>query len=197
MLDKRTMLPFSRRRALFGLSAAALGLGVPSLLFSSTAEASLSRALTLPELARGSRRIVRGTPVEHYCQWITAGGSKRIVTITRVLVSEDLGAPAPESEMQVLTWGGRVGDVAQLVHGEAALRSDEEGVLFLSGEHEGVRRMSAMAQGHYPLELFERTPRLRKSRQLDALLRREGAAVDALHHKSFSEAKALIRGALK
>jgi hypothetical protein len=191
------MTPFSRRRALLGLTASALGIGAPTLGRPSLAHASLSVALTLPELTQGSARIVRGLAQEHYSQWESANGRKRIVTYTRVVVTEDLSEGAGDSEVMVMTWGGRVGEVAQLIHGEAALPPNQESVIFLSGERNGARRVTAMAQGHYPMEAFQGRSRLLRSKQLDALVPKAGAAVDTLHQRSYEDAKRLIQGARK
>ncbi len=190
------MTPFSRRRALQGLTASALGFAVPTLGRPSLAHASLSVALTLPELTQGSERIVRGLAQEHYSQWESANGRKRIVTYTRVVVTDDL-SEAGDSEVMVMTWGGRVGEVAQLIHGEAALPPNQESVIFLSGERNGARRVTAMAQGHYPMEAFQGRSRLLRSKQLDALVPKTGAAVDTLHQRSYEDAKRLIQGARK
>jgi hypothetical protein len=161
------------------------------------AHASVARALTLRELSRGSQRIVRGVPQDRYAQWETHGGRKRIVTYTRVLVSEDLGRTDRESEVLVMTWGGRVDGLAQLVHGEAALRTQEDCVLFLGKAQNGVRRVTAMAQGHYPIERAGAELRLRKSPQLDALVDAQDSAVERLHERSLGDATRMIRGELE
>ncbi len=161
------------------------------------AHASVARALTLRELSRGSHRIVRGVPQDRYAQWENRGGRQRIVTYTRVLVTEDLGRSEREAEVLVMTWGGRVDGVAQLIHGEAALRADEDCVLFLGKSDNGVRRVTAMAQGHYPIERTGNELRLRKSPQLDALVNAQDSAVERLHQRSLGDATRMIRGELE
>jgi hypothetical protein len=154
--------------------------------------------LTLRELSRGSQRIVRGVPQDRYAQWENHGGRKRIVTYTRVLVEEDLGRSERESEVLVMTWGGRVDGLAQLVHGEAALRTQEDCVLFLGKAESGVRRVTAMAQGHYPIERTGTNElRLRRSPQLDALVDSQDSAVERLHQRSLGDATRMIRGELE
>lgn len=161
------------------------------------AGATLARALTLSELVRASGRIVRGTPVERFSTWENLGGRRRIVTHTRLLVAEDLARPKDEEEVLVLTWGGRVGDVAQIAHGEAALQIGEPSVVFLTSERAGQRRVTAMAQGHYPLEQRGRDLVLRRSPQLPELVGRTQAAVDRLAQRRLGDAARMIREALR
>ncbi len=189
----RGMIALPRRAALLGLAAGTLSIGLPSV-----ASASVARALTLRELSRGSSRIVRGVPQDYYSQWEVTGGRKRIVTYTRVLVTEDLGRTEREKEVLVRTWGGRLEGIAQLVHGEAALGTEEDCVLFLGKAVAGARRVTAMAQGHYLVEREGKTDfRLLRSPQLDTLVDAQDAAVDKLHHRTLGEATRLIRGELQ
>jgi hypothetical protein len=191
-----TALP--RRAALLGLATGTLCVGLPALIAPSLAHASVARALSLRDLSRGSGRIIRGVPQDKYAQWETHGGRRRIVTYTRVLVSEDLGRTDRESEVLVMTWGGRVDGIAQLVHGEAALGTQQDCVLFLSKPVAGVRRVTAMAQGHYLVEREgQKDFRLRRSPQLDALIGARDSAVDRLHHRSLNEATRMIQGELE
>ncbi len=182
----------ARRQLLAGLAACA----VPAT-WASSAEATVARALTTQQLVRASGRVIRGTPMERFSTWENTGVRKRIVTHTRVLVEEDLARPHEERELLVLTWGGRVGDVAQLVHGEAALQVGEESVLFLTIERAGEHRVTAMAQGHYPLERLGKALVLRRSPQLAKLVDRTDAAVDRLAARRLGEASRLIREALR
>lgn len=181
-----------RRPMLMGLVTLGASAALPELALASTA-----RALTLPELVRLSARVVRGTPVERYSTWETVGQRRRIVSHTRLVVAEDLARPSSEGEVLVRTLGGRVGDVAQIAHGEAALTVGEEAVVFLTEERAGERRVTAMAQGHYPLEFREGRVLLRRSPQLPDLVERRNAAVDRLAARQLSEAAQLIREALR
>lgn len=181
-----------RRPLLVGLATT-----VFSAVLSEHAGATTARALTLRELTRASARVVRGTPVERFATWETTGGRRRIVTHTRLLVAEDLARPGDTGEVMVLTWGGRVGDVAQLAHGEAALQVGEESVVFLAGEVAGEHRVTAMAQGHYPLERRDGALLLRRSAQLPELIDRTNAAVDRLAARRLTEGAQLIRESLR
>lgn len=182
----------ARRQLLAGLGACAV-----AATWTDPAAATVARALTMRQLVRASGRVVRGTPVERFSSWEKVGPRSRIVTHTRVLVAEDLAVPHDDGEILVLTWGGRVGDVAQVAHGEAALHVGEESVLFLTGETAGERRVTAMAQGHYPLERAGGDLVLRRSPQLPELIDRKGAAVDRLSARRLAEASRLIREALR
>lgn len=179
-----------RRPLLVGLAACA-----GSLSLSRFAGATLARALTLPQLVHASGRIVRGTAVERFSTWENIGGRRRIVTHTRVLVAEDLAEPHDDEEVLVLTWGGRVGDLAQIAHGEAALQLGEPGIVFLTAERSGERRVTAMAQGHYPLEQQGRDLVLRRSPQLPELVGRSDAAIDRLARQRLGNAVRMIREA--
>lgn len=97
------------------------------------ADASVAIAATLEDLARASTVIARVTPLDRTSAW--EGG--RIVTTTRVRVDEivagSTGAdPRRTRQLHVRTLGGRVGDIGQLVEGEAAFASSEPSIVFLA-----------------------------------------------------------------
>lgn len=191
-------MTFSRRKLLLGSSLlfADLALGRP-------AQASTSLALTLPELRLRSKRVVLGRPVFHESEWSYVGGSKRIITKTRVvqerdwLLAQDADEPSSD-EFIVITLGGRVGDLAQKIAGEAHLPTNEPVLLFLS---EGVNlehKIVGMSQGAYPVVNTHNEMRLHRSRQLPHLIAPRGnpderAAVDVLHDRTLKQAFALIR----
>jgi len=172
---------------------ATLGATGALLLLPNRASAAVSRAVSVAELTRQSRVVLLGEPVEVYSQWQTVGQRRRIVTFTRVVTAEGVVGDA-ESEVLIQTLGGRVGDIGQIVHGEAALKLHEPSLLFLQDSPEGITRVTAMAQGHYRV-LAERggAPRLAPSRELGTLLPGKGvAAVQALRGRTFPEARDLI-----
>lgn len=116
----------------------------------SEAHATVARALSLPELVTGSRATLLGVPREASSHWETLGGSRRIVTYTRVEVVEPLGGD-PGAELLLRTLGGRVGKIGQIVHGEAVLTLDQPTVLFVTDSAEGPPVVTAMGQGEYPV----------------------------------------------
>jgi hypothetical protein len=178
----------NRRGALGTLGAVAALLFLPK-----AAAAAVSRALSVRELTRASRCVCLGEPVEAYSQWETVGKRRRIVTFTRVLVSEGV-LGEPEQELLVQTLGGRVGEIGQIVHGEAALKLHEPSLLFLQNSNEGITRVTAMAQGHYRVLPDERgAARLLTSPQLATLLPSKNvAAVQELKGRTFPEARNII-----
>lgn len=154
--------------------------------------ATIARALSIKDLTQASRAVLLGQPVEANSQWETVGQRRRIVTYTRVLLSESV-LGSPESELMVQTLGGRVGEIGQIVHGEAALRLNETSLLFVQDDDEGITRVTAMAQGHYRLLADAQGPaRLKLSPRLGTLLPTQGAAVQALKDRTFPEARELI-----
>jgi hypothetical protein len=174
------------------LGATALGVSLPG-----AAEATLARAVRLPELVRQSRRVLVVTPLDAYSVWETLDGRRRIVTYTRARYEEHIsGDDAREPEILVRTLGGRVNGVGQIVHGEAQLRAEERSIVFLRARPDGVDRVTAMAQGHYPLHADPKGMiRLQTSPFLPELLAADGSAVERLRGAVLSDAVRRIREA--
>ncbi|HLV22757.1 MAG TPA: hypothetical protein VKZ49_17825 [Polyangiaceae bacterium] len=184
------------RRSFLSLSSA----GAASLLLPfGTAHASVFRAIGLEELVSASDTVLLATPLSSESRWEVVARRRRIVTYTRVRVDEALVADPKSTEELVRTLGGRVGDIGQVVHGEAVLGVAERSVLFLGRPTEqGARVVTAMAQGHYPLLADPKGAlRLRPSPRLGELLERKGqSAVDLLSGRSLPEATRLIHRAV-
>jgi hypothetical protein len=186
--------PLSRRSWLAGLG----GLGLCGLL-QREAAAGVMIPTSLQELVQTSEHIVVATPRVGDSAWEDVGGSRRIVTYTRLTVDEILDGRNPaDSELMVRTLGGQVGPLGQVVHGEAELRRDEVCVLFLKDRRDGTFRVTGLAQGHYPL-LFDGTGtrRLSTSPNLAEVLGKHDdskAAVSLLRGQSLEKARALIAG---
>ncbi len=186
----------------FGAGLGALGL---QLSWWGSAGATTAIGVSLEELVAESARVVLGEPVGAESSWELVAGTRRIVTTTRVLQHEDWLADSTESdELLVLTLGGRIGDLAQKVPGEATLRQGELCLLFVARETELRRRVIAMGQGHYPIEQGKTARVLRTSPSLPHLVGKPVApaappqkqrAVDALSGLSLTDARALIQGA--
>lgn len=169
-----------------------LGLSGAAVFLPRVAVATVARALSVKELAQASRAVLLGQPVEANSQWESVGQRRRIVTYTRVLLTENV-LGSPESELMVRTLGGRVGEIGQIVHGEAALRLNETSLLFVQDDAEGITRVTAMAQGHYRLLAdAQGLGRLKLSPRLGTLLPSKDAAVAALKDRTFPEARELI-----
>lgn len=175
---------------------ALFGLGGASFFGARYAEAAVARALGIPELVARSKRVVVATALEQACEWHVLGGSRRIVTLTRVRVEELVTGATPESsELMVQTLGGKVGKIGQLVEGEAELTVGENAMVFTREVMSGLYGVTAMAQGHYPIGLEARGKVLRPSRSLPSLISGKESAVERLTNVTLSDAVKLVRGA--
>lgn len=153
-------------------------------------------AVDLAELTAKSRGICFGRPREHYCRWEDLGGSRRIVTYSRVEVVEPVAGEV-EAEYQLRTLGGTMGDVGQLVHGEAVLRVGEDCLLFTRRDRDGADVVTARAQGHYPLQADDHGElRLRRSPRVAHLVDPEKSAAKVLVGRTMGEARQLVLDAL-
>ena len=188
MLGSRDMLGRRRFLGLVGSAAAAVTLpGRPAL-------AGIARAVTLPELVRASARAVVATTLSAKGRFEQVGGRRRIVTYSRLRIDEVVGGPADGSELWVRTLGGRVGDLGQVVHGEAVLLVNEPCLLFLAAGAEGALTVTALGQGHYPIRPDARGERRTAPSPRLAELIGQGA-VQALSGRPVAEATGVVRKA--
>src|SRR5689334_11269613 len=131
-----------RRGVLSLMGALAVGLA------DSRAFASVARGLTLRDLVLKSQSAVLMTGLARHASWQTVGGSRRIVTETRARLDQLVtGADPSSSEVLVRTLGGRVGQIGQLVEGEAELTLGEACLVFLTELDPLVYGVTGMAQG--------------------------------------------------
>jgi len=181
----------SRRRVLGAIGVGCAALASPRLAF-----ATMARAITLPELVGLSQYALVGTATDASSRWETVGRSRRIVTYTRVEVTQPIdGRPPPDTTLLLRTLGGRVGDIGQLVHGEARFELGAPSVVFIATDEDGVFGITAMAQGHYPLGTDpDAAVRLRASPNIPALTRVDGSAVQRLVRRTVVEAESLVSG---
>lgn len=175
----------TRRAFVGGAAAAAASLSLD-------AKASVARAVPLSELIGRSRHFLLGTPVSAQAVWETVGKRRRVVTYSVVRVESSLALESPDAEVLVRSLGGTVGDVGQIVHGEALLALGERSAVFLSDVAPGVLRVTAMSQGHYPV----RTDKAGVHRLHAALASLElvgkGGAVERLSGRTLVEAQSLV-----
>jgi len=182
------------RRQSLGL----LGSGIAALAWARQSQATTARAISLPNLVQHSSRVVRGTPMDSFTRGEDVGGTRHIVTYSRVRVEELLTGGPSESEILVRSLGGQLDGVGEIVHGEAELAIAEPSVIFLLRNADGIEHVTAMAQGYYPLLLRNAAaPRLRASRNLPRLLpgAQGASAVEQLSGAGLDEARQLILGA--
>lgn len=159
-----------------------------------SAWASTARAISLPQLVGLSQHALVGTPTGASSRWETVGSSRRIVTYVTMEVSHPIdGRPPGDTTLVVRTLGGTVGDIGQLVHGEARLELGAPSVVFLAADVDGVLGVTAMAQGHYPLSFDpDKIARLRASPDMPALVDVKDSAVQRLVRRTVLEAEQLV-----
>jgi hypothetical protein len=163
------------------------------LLLCRGSRASVSRALRLEELVARSEHVLLGEPLAADCMWEQIGSRKHIVTYTRLRVVELFaGADPRQDELMVRTLGGRVGELGELVHGEANLQIGERSVLFVTHANAPLA-VTGMAQGHYPLWRDAGRERLQRSPEAVELLNEAGGAVQRLHGLELGQARQLLR----
>jgi hypothetical protein len=180
------------RRQSLGL----MGTFAATLALANAAHATTARAVSLSDLVRRSTRIARATALDSFARSEEIGGARHIVTYSRLRIDDSIHGPSTDSETLVRTLGGRVGDLGEIVHGEAELALNETSLVFLMADTNGVELVTAMAQGHYPVVLDRAgIARLQLSRNLPRLVGGATSAVAELTGKPFTEARALILGA--
>jgi hypothetical protein len=168
--------------------------GVFGTLLERTAWASVARAVPLEALTGRSRHVLLGEPLDAYSVWERVGGRKHIVTYTRVRAHELLAGADPRAdEVLVRTLGGQVGELGEMVHGEAVLRVGHRSVLFVMPSQDALA-VTAMAQGHYPLRREAADiERLLRSPHANELIDEAGSAVKRLPGLKVPEAKQLLQ----
>jgi hypothetical protein len=109
-------------------------------------------AISLEELVRESAQIWVGLPIEKHSRWETSRSARQIVTYTRLrrqlLVAR---SEADAGELWVRTRGGTVGEIGEIVHGEAQFSRTQPSLVFL-GHGPVAYRVIGMAQGQFPVQ---------------------------------------------
>jgi hypothetical protein len=178
--------------------AAILAALIALFLILPRADASVARAIRLADLVRTSQHVVVGVPGESFSRWETVGPSRRIVTYTRVRVEETLAAEPSDSEILVRTLGGIVGDIGQVVYGEALLQRGERSLLFVHKLSDGKLSIAGMAQGHFPMKADAKgVYRVIASPHLDKLIGAKDSAVANLSGQSVTQCQKLIAQAAR
>lgn len=159
--------------SLVGLSALALSPTVDEPLAVRPAHATTALLMATEDLVKVSTHIVVAEPVERFSKWEEVGGSKRIVTYTRLSVLEGIVDAPKEESVWVRTLGGRVDKIGQAVAGEAEFTLNEPSVVFLAKTGDTLV-VVGMAQGHFPIREVEGERVLRASPDLGHLIKRKG-----------------------
>src|SRR5664280_762554 len=155
---------------------------------------STFRPMPLSTLVDRSLLVVVATPVSSKSHWATIGSTARLVTdITLEVAWTMRGSDSTGHDIVVRTLGGTVGDLAQIVYGEARLAMGQTCLLFLVRGREGALHVLGMAQGHFPLEPdSDGDWRVRPSPGLDGVLKPELSAARALSGRRLSEVPKLL-----
>jgi hypothetical protein len=184
MVDRRTTL---------GLLATGL---LGTILPAAPASAGAAVSISLNELVRRSRRIILGTSVGGESRWEVVAEQRRIVTYHQLRTDELVAGDAAENQLVVRTLGGRVGEVGQIVHGEAMIVRGQPALLFLSDTSRPFHYVTARAQGHYPVFTDARgTRRLRGSPYRAVLTEASDSAGRRLINRNVAEGIQLVRDA--
>jgi hypothetical protein len=130
-------------------SLARLALPLLVLLLGLPAGATSMLKVDVAELSRQADAIVHGTVRRVESRW--SGDGRRILTDIEVEVVQALkGQPGPR--VLITQPGGKVGNIGQVVSGQASFAPGEEVVLFLERRGPQAFRVSAMAQGKYRVQ---------------------------------------------
>ena len=176
-----------------------MGTLLATLALPRVSHATTARAVSLADLVARSTRVLQATPLEGNSRFEEVGGTRHIVTYTRLRMDELISGSPNEPELLVRTLGGRVDKLGEIVHGEAQLIPNQACVVFLRTNPDGIDEVTEMAQGHYPLLTDARgVLRLQASRNMAHLVANSSSpnlAVMRLSGLQLNEARDLIRGA--
>lgn len=158
-------------------------------------EASVANAVPLERLLGVSEQVVVATVTSAHSHYEKVGGSSYIVTDTTLQVDHVIDGPSGLAGQPIVvrTLGGTVGDLAQVILGEAVLAKGSTDLLFLRRGKDGSLHVSAMAQGEYVVvsesggEL-----RLKPSPGLDVMVNPETSAVAVLAGRTLGQAEAIV-----
>jgi hypothetical protein len=172
---------------------------VAVIVWHNRSEATIVEAIDLDGLTRMSEWVVVATVKSARSHYERIGSARRLVTDTLLQVDQALtpnrtSASVETATVMVRTLGGSIGDLVQWVPGEAILPQGARQLLFLDEGNDLVLRVSAMAQGHYPIVLDDQGhPRLQQSPGLDLVIHPEQSAVTTLVGHSIDEAEAMLQ----
>lgn len=130
-----------------------VSLVVSALLTQAPANATIAVKLDVAGLATAADAVVLGRVLSQESHW----EGKRIVTDVAIHVAVPIvGAPDPAQNLTIQVLGGRVDDLAQIVHGTPRFTVGEDVLLFLE-ETQRARpfRVVGMAQGRFKVQKRE------------------------------------------
>jgi hypothetical protein len=167
-------------------------------------QASVSLLISLDDLVTASSAVVVATAGEKTSLWEDWPSGRRIVTYTKLTVERAV-VGSPGAEVWVRTLGGAVGNIGQVVSGEAQIAPGSRSLLFLA-KADNAMIVTAMAQGHFPILAADAVkgspPRLTSSPDAGTLLPRRGPTLSARERlvgvtldEAFAAVKQVRRGA--
>jgi hypothetical protein len=170
----------------------ALALGF--LLCGQPAGASTFRPIPLATMVDQSSLVIVGTPISRDTHWAMTGTTARVVTDVTVEVAWTLrGNDSTGQDIVIRTLGGTVGDLGQIVYGEARLVLGQSCLLFLMVGRDGAYHVFGMAQGQYPLQSDdEGNWRINASPGLEGVLTPQLSVVGTLTGRRLMEVPALL-----
>jgi hypothetical protein len=164
-------------------AAAILVVLVALLAAAPAARASVSFTVLFDALVQESDAACVVTPVEAKSVWENG----RIYTYTRVHVERSFaGGVAAGQDVWVQTMGGEVGDIGQLVDGEAVLRPGKTSLVFLKRAPGSGFVVTARGQGQFPVvkDATTHTLELMRNAHAGALLAPSPAALARIRSAS-------------
>ena len=120
------------------------GTGIP--VFAPEVEATTVKQLSLEQMVRGSHRIMLGRRVSQETYWNKT--RTRIYTATRFAVTEDLKGES-RGAATVVTVGGTMDGLTQVVSGTPRFREHEEVLLFLEAGKGSYWILMGLSQGMF------------------------------------------------
>ncbi len=168
-----------RKTKLLSSFLVALSLSVTTVMTiaPSDADASVSVALSLDDVAKTSTLAARVVPRAQTSAWEDG----RIVTTTRVAVERVLGGRGVPSEIDVKTLGGRVGNIGQIVEGEASFAIGTSSiVLLVPRASDGALFVNGRAQGQLVIQRAKDNREIVRVASTGALVDRRRARTEEL-----------------
>lgn len=177
----------SRSRLVPALFALWLGLGQLG-----AARGSVLVAMDLETLTRSSDHVLVGT-VEKVDSHYLSSGSRYIVTDVTVRSERNLLGVPEGTRFVVRKLGGTVGELGQLVHGEASYQVGEQVLLFAS-ERQGAFYAVGMAQG--ALQIYRDSAGVQRVKMELSGAELSGPALVAPNGRPLDEVVAQVQGYL-
>jgi hypothetical protein len=195
------IVSFMRTRAVLVVIALAV-LPLASMAAARDAHASVSIAVTWDGLLGESTVAVVARALDTHAAWENG----RIYSYTRVRIDRAVaGDMAAGGEAWVRTMGGVVGNIGQIVEGEAVLMPGDQSLLFLRQGPAGSYEVTARGQGQFPVVATDAKdaklpPFVVRSHTAGALVQPQlvvstaavHLAADTLHGRSVDEAAKVI-----